>query len=96
MPIKAIIELQAKPGKREDVLKALEAVHESRQGFPGFIGFSRYEVIDNPDSVIEIAEWQTPEARQAWLEQSMVSGVMNRLIETLGIPFKAVTVRELE
>jgi heme-degrading monooxygenase HmoA len=96
MSIKAIIELQAKPGKREDVLKALEAVHDSRQGFPGFIGFSRYEVIDNPDNVIEIAEWETPEARQAWLEQSIESGVMKRLIETLGVPFKAITVRQVE
>lgn len=96
MTIKAIVELQAKPGKREDVLKALQAVHESRRDSPGFIGFSRYEVIDNPDSMIEIAEWETAEARQQWLEHSMESGVMNRLVETLGIPFKAITVRKME
>jgi heme-degrading monooxygenase HmoA len=96
MSIKAIIELQAKAGKREDVLKALEAVHESRLGFPGFIGFARYEVIDNPDSIIEIAEWESAEARQKWLEASLESGVMNRLIETLGVPFKAITVRQVE
>lgn len=96
MSIKAIVELQAKPGKRENVLKALEAVHENRLGFPGFIGFSRYEVIDNPDSVIEIAEWETAEARQKWLEASLESGVMNRLVETLGVPFKAITVREMK
>ena len=93
MSIKAIIELQAKPGKRQDVLDALQAVHESRKNSPGFIGHSTYEVIDNPDSVIEIAEWESPEARQTWLEQSMDSGVMNRLVETLGVPFKAVTIR---
>jgi quinol monooxygenase YgiN len=96
MSIKAIIELQAKPGKREDVLKALQAVHESRKNSPGFIGYSRYEVIDNPDSVIEIAEWETPEARQAWLELTMDSGVMNRLVETLGAPFKAISIRQIE
>jgi quinol monooxygenase YgiN len=96
MSIKAIIELQAKPGKRGLVLKALQAVHESRQNWPGFIGFSRYEVIDNPDSVIEIAEWESPEARQTWLEQSIDSGVMNRLVETLGVPFKAITIRQIE
>lgn len=96
MSIKAIIELQAKPGRREDVLKALQAVHESRQGQQGFIGFTKYEVIDDPDSVIEISEWDTAETRQAWLEQSMESGVMNRLIETLGVPFKAITIRQIE
>jgi hypothetical protein len=32
----------------------------------GIIGATRYEVIDNPDSLFEIAEWETPEARQTW------------------------------
>lgn len=96
MTIKAIIELQARPGKREEVLKALQAVHESRKNSPGFIGASRFEVIDDPDSVIEIAEWESPVARQTWLEQSMNSGVMNRLVETLGVPFKAITIRQIE
>jgi quinol monooxygenase YgiN len=94
--IKAIIELQAKPGKRDEVLKAIQAVHESRRNAPGFIGYSSYEVIDNPDSLIEIAEWETAEARQAWLEKSMETGALNHLVGTLGIPFKAITIRELK
>jgi len=95
MAVKAIIELQAKPGRRADLLKALDNVHENRIQAPGFIGFTRYEVIDDHDKVVEIAEWESPETRQTWLEKSMESGVLNRLMGTLGVPFKAITVREL-
>lgn len=95
MAIKTIIELQAKPGKRADLIKALDDVLASMKSAKGFIGITRYEVIDNSDSLIEIAEWDSPEARQAWLEKSMGTGSLNRLVGTLGVPFKAVTVREL-
>jgi quinol monooxygenase YgiN len=96
MTIKVIIELQAKPGKRDDLLKALEGVHESRKNASGFLGFSTYEVIDNQDSLIEIAEWVSPEARRVWLEKSTALGVLSNLISTLGVPFKAITIRELK
>jgi heme-degrading monooxygenase HmoA len=96
MAIKTIIELQAKPGKRDDLIKSMDAVLSSMKNAKGFIGAARYEVIDNADSLIEIAEWETPEARQTWLEQSMVTGSLNNLMGKLGVPFKAITVRELD
>lgn len=96
MAIKTIIELQAKPGERGQLVKAMDNVLTSMKEAKGFIGITRYEVIDNPDSLIEIAEWESPEARQTWLEQSMVTGSLNNLMGTLGVPFKAITVREME
>ena len=96
MAIKTIIELQAKPGKRDELVKAMDNVLASMQEAKGFLGMTRYEVIDNPDSLIEIAEWESPEARQAWLEQSMVTGSLSNLMGTLGVPFKAITVREMK
>lgn len=95
MAIKTIIELQAKPGKRDELIKAMDNVLASMKKTKGFIGIVRYEVIDNPDSLIEIAEWETAETRQAWLEQSMVTGSLNSLMGKLGVPFKAITVREI-
>jgi len=77
-------------------MQAMNDVLTGMKNVSRFLGTARYEVIDNPDSLIEIAEWESPEARQAWLEQSMESGVLDRLIGTLGIPFKAVTVREMK
>ena len=96
MTIKAIIELQAKPGIRDELLKALEAIEGERENAPGFLGFSRYEVIDDPDKLIEISEWETREARQIWLEKSTESGLLNRLVSTLKDSFNAVTVRQLK
>ena len=93
MAIKTIIELQAKPGKRDDLMKALDDVLASMKNAHGFLGVTRYEIIDNPDSLIEIAEWESPQARQTWLEQSMQTGALNRLTFTLGTPFKAITIR---
>ena len=96
MTIKTIIELQAKPGQRANLMKAIDEVLVSMKASSGFIGVTRYEVIDNPDSLIEIAKWETPEARQTWLEKSMASGVLSQLMGLLSVPFKAITVRELE
>ena len=88
MAIKTIIELQAKPGKRDELIKAMDNVLASMNNANGFIGISRYEVI-------EIAEWESPEARQTWLKQSMVTGSLSNLMGTLGVPFKAITVRAI-
>jgi quinol monooxygenase YgiN len=96
MAIKTIIELQAKPGKRDELMKALDDVLVSMKNARGFLGVIRYEIIDNPDSLIEIAEWESPEARQTWLEQSMHTGALNRLTFTLGTPFKAITIKKIE
>ncbi|HSG43723.1 MAG TPA: antibiotic biosynthesis monooxygenase family protein [Anaerolineales bacterium] len=96
MTIKTIIELQAKSGKRDDLVKAVDNVLASMKEAKGFLGMTRYEVIDNDDSLIEIAEWESAETRQTWLEQSMVTGSLNNLMGKLGVPFKAITVREMD
>jgi len=96
MPIKTIIELQARPGHRDDLTKAMNDVLDDMKNAPGFIDMKRYEVIDNQDSLIEITEWESPEARQTWLQQSMESGVLSRLMGTLGMPFKAITIKEMK
>ena len=95
MTIKTIIELQAKSGERDQLIKAMDNVLASMKEVKGFLNVSRYEVIDNPDSLIEIAEWESAESRQNWLEQSMVTGSLNNLMGLLGVPFKAITVREI-
>ena len=95
MTIKTIIELQAKKGKRDELLKASDDVLASMKNAPGFLSVTRYEIIDNPDSLIEIAEWELPEARQNWLEQNMKTGALNRMTLLLGSPYKAITIREI-
>ena len=96
MPIRTIIELQARPGHRDELTRAMDDVLEDMKKAVGFLGMKRYEVIDNSDSLIEIADWESPEARQSWLELSMESGVLSRLMGTLGVPFKAITIKEMK
>ena len=60
MAIKVIVELQAKPGKRAELKNLLESVvAKYGPGQPGFLGSTRYEVLDNPDIVVEIADWES-------------------------------------
>lgn len=35
----------------------------------GFLGSTRYEVLDDPDKLIEIADWESAEARVAQVER---------------------------
>ena len=57
MAIKVIVELRAKPGQRAKLRSLLESV-EAKHGpdAPGFLGSTRYEVLDNPDILVEIAD----------------------------------------
>jgi quinol monooxygenase YgiN len=94
--IKVIVELQAKPGMRaglKSLLESMVAEHGSSQ--PGFLGSARYEVLDNPDMLIEIADWESPEARMAHMEESAATGAYAPLIEMLAAPFRATVIRPL-
>ena len=96
MAIKVIVELQAKPGMQAELkslLDSMVAKHGPAQ--PGFLGSARYEVLDNPDMLIEIADWDSAEARAAHMEQSAASGAYLPLIEMLAAPFRATVIREL-
>jgi quinol monooxygenase YgiN len=96
MAIKVIVELQAKPGKRADLKNLLESV-ASRYGpgQPGFLGSTRYEVLDNPDIVVEIADWSSAEVRAAAMQQAMAAGAYASLEELLAAPFRATVIRQV-
>ena len=96
MAIKVIVELQAKPGKRAELKNLLESV-ASKYGpdQPGFLGSTRYEVIDNHDILVEIADWASAEVRAATMQQAMADGVYAPLEELLAAPFRASVIRQL-
>ena len=96
MPLKVIVELQAKPGMRSELESLLESVvAEHGPSQPGFLGSKRYELLDNPDILIEIAEWESPEARAAHMAETAATGAYAPLIELLAAPFRATVVRQL-
>lgn len=96
MAIKVIVELQAKPGKRAELKDLLESV-AARLGpsAPGYLGATRYEVLDNPDIVVEIADWESAEVRAAAMQQAIDSGAYAPLGELLAAPFRATVISQL-
>src|SRR5512147_680346 len=96
MAIKVIVELQAKPGKRVQLNSLLESVVATLgPRAPGFLGSTRYEVLDNPDIVVEIADWESAEVRAAAMQQAMASGAYGPLGELLAAPFRATVISQL-
>jgi quinol monooxygenase YgiN len=94
--IKVIVELQAKPGKRAELNSLLEHVVATLgPGYPGFLSSTRYEVLDDPDLVVEIADWVSAEARAAAMQEAMATGVYAPLVELLAVPFRATVVRQI-
>ena len=95
MAIKVIVELQARPGKRAELKNLLESVAE-RLGpsAPGYLGATRYEVLDNPDIVIDIADWESADARASAMQQAMDSGAYAPLGELLAAPFRATVIQQ--
>lgn len=95
MSIKVIIEFRAKPGQRGELLRTLEAlVADQGRGLEGYRGSTRFEVVDDPDLLVEIAEWTTVEARAKHLEEAKATGAFGRVFELLAGPPKATVVRE--
>ncbi|MGD2049954.1 MAG: antibiotic biosynthesis monooxygenase [Chloroflexota bacterium] len=96
MAIKVIVELQAKPGKRAELMSLLENI-VAKQGPSqrGFLGSTRYEVLDNPDILVEIADWESAEARVAHMQEAAATGVYAPLLEMLAAPFRATVIRQL-
>jgi quinol monooxygenase YgiN len=96
MAIKVIVELQAKPDQRAVLKSLLESVAATLgQGEPGFLGSTRYEVLDNPDILVEIADWASAEVRAAAMQQAMASGAYGPLRELLAAPFRATVISQL-
>jgi quinol monooxygenase YgiN len=94
--IKVIVELQAKPGRRAALMSLLESVvTEHGPDQRGFLGSTRYEVLDNPNIVVEIADWESAEARAEAMQKVMASGAYAPLEELLAAPFKATVIRQL-
>ncbi len=96
MTIKVIVELKAHPGQRDelrDVFERMLAVHGS--DLPGFLGSSRFEKLDDPDVLVEIAEWESAEAREAHMKNAAASGTYAPLLDMVAEPFRVAVLRAL-
>ena len=96
MAIRVIVELKAWPGRRDELTSLMETLIATQgPGRSGFLGSKRYEVLDDPDTVVEIADWESAEARMKHMEEAAVTGAYAPLTELLAAPFRVTVIRQL-
>jgi hypothetical protein len=52
-------------------------------------------VLDNPDMLIEIADWEPAKARVAHMQEITATGAYAPPLEMLAAPFRAAVIRQL-
>jgi quinol monooxygenase YgiN len=96
MAIKVIVELRAQPGRRDELRTLLERLIATQgRNLQGFRGSTRYEVLEDPDVLVEIADWESPEAREAHLREAVASGAYAPLFEVLAREVRVTVIRQL-
>ncbi len=96
MAITVIVEFQARPGARGELASVLESISTTlAPSVPGFLGSTIYEGIDSPDTLVEIAEWDSADAQAAAVEQAMSAGVYTPIFELIAAPIKATRLTHL-
>jgi len=97
MAITVIVEMKAQRGRRDELKRLLDdLVAERGRDRRGFIGSTRYEVLDDPDVLVEIADWESVEARMEHLEEAMATNAFGPLTELMAEPFRVTVIRPLE
>jgi len=86
MTVKVIIEFTAKPGKRDELIGWIDGMMADAPPMPGSIDATFYKAADDPDLLVEIANWQSAEARDAVYEQIEASGAFAPMLELLAAP----------
>jgi heme-degrading monooxygenase HmoA len=87
MAIKSIVEMKAKPGRRDELLSTLQ--HMSADDAPGFIAAQHYRNVEDEDAIIGIYDWKSNEERVAW-SQSVDPATREQLIDVLATPMRIV------
>jgi len=94
MAVKVIVELKAKPARRDELRSLIERL-ASQDRPDGYHGSTYYESLDDPDLLIDIADWESPEARTTHLAQATAAGAYGPVLELLAEPFRATVIRRL-
>lgn len=96
MAIKVIVELQAKPGRRDELKRVLESLIATQgPGQDGFLGSTRYGVLADPGVLVEIADWESAEARDAHMKEAAATGAYPPLLGLLAAPFRVTVISQL-
>jgi quinol monooxygenase YgiN len=95
-PIRVIVELRARPGERDELRRSFESMlAQHAPSLRGFLGSARHEVIGDPDLLVEIAEWESAEARDAHMKEAAAAGTYGPLFAQLAAPARVTVLRRL-
>ena len=94
MAVKVIVELKASPGRRDELRSVIERMAAADPP-SGYHGSTYYESLDDPDLLIDIAEWESAEARTAHLAQAMAAGTYEAALALLEGPIRTTVIRRL-
>ena len=94
MGIKVIVELKAKPGQRDELISLIERMMDGPL-MPGSLGATFYKAVDDPDMLVEIAEWESAAAREAVMKELEATGAFAPMIELLAAPMRGTLVEPL-
>lgn len=94
MPIKVVVEFTAKPGQRDELRRVLEEIIAKHgPGMPGYLGSTRFEVLDQPDVLVELADWESVETRNTHMKAAADTGAFAPLMGLMAAPFRVTVIR---
>ena len=94
MAVKVIVELKATSGRRDELRSLIEQI-AARDRPVGYHGSTYYESLDDPDLLIDIADWESPEARTTHLATANAAGAYSPVFELVAGTFRATVIRRL-
>ena len=93
MPIRVIVQFQAKPGRRAELRQLLESISATHgPTAPGFLGSTVYETLDSGDGLVEIADWESAAAQADAVQRATATGVYAPVVELVASPFTATRI----
>jgi quinol monooxygenase YgiN len=98
MTVRFIVEMKAKPGQRDELRRLLDKLlTEVGPGLKerGWLGSTLHEALDDPEVLVEIADWESAEGHQAVMGDPATADALGPVLDLLASPFKdrAVDVR---
>ena len=94
--IRVVVEMKAQPGQRDELRRSFESMlAQQAPSLRGFLGSARHEVVGDPDLLVEIAEWESAEARDAHMKEAAAAGTYGPLFAQLAAPARVTVLRRL-
>jgi len=96
LTIKVFVEFQAKPGKRDEMIRFIQhIIDEHGPHMEGYLGSAQYVSTDDPDMLYEIADWTSVEARDAHMQKAAATGMFEPFGALLAGPFRVTIMSPL-